>query len=541
MKILYVSAEVEPFAKTGGLGDVLGALPKAMAKQGHEVAVMMPKYKVIPEKYTQQMEFVDSTYIDLNWRNKYCGVLKLVEDKVTYYFIDNEYYYFGDTIYDYADLERFSFFSKACLSVLPMIGFKPDIIHANDWSTALVPVFLDTFRGSDFYKDIRTVFTIHNLKYQGNYDIDEVKDITGLDNYYFTDDKLEFFKRANLLKGGVIYSDEVTTVSPSYAEEIKTPYYGEKLEKLMQARSNHLHGILNGVDYSLYNPEKDKLIYKQYSKKNYIEGKKENKKILQEELGLEQVEDVPMIAIISRFVEQKGFDLIARVINELSGRHMQLVILGTGVSEYENMFKYIASIAPQKVSANIRFNNALAHKIYAAADLLLMPSQFEPCGLSQIIAMKYGTVPIVRETGGLRDTVKSYNEYTGEGNGFSFANYNAHDMLYTIDRAMNYYYERRETFNHIIENGLNSDYSWDVSAKTYEGLYANIVSQPLMVVEKPKEIKEPKAKKAPTKKTATKKAAETKVAIEVKEPEKVKEPKVEKTTTTKEKKTKTKK
>ena len=417
-KILMCSSEVSPFAKTGGLGDVVGALPQALVKLGHDVRVVMPKYGCIPVEYKNAMEFKFFIYVPVGWRRKYCGVFELKKSGVTYYFVDNEYYFGDPYIYKWNDLERFAFFDKAVLELIRHLDFKPDVIHCNDWQTGMIPVMLNAYYvNDDFYKGTKTVFTIHNLRYQGIYSPDVVADFFSLDNSFFTNDKLEFHGCANLLKGGIVYSDYVTTVSPTYAQEIQTPLGGERLDGLLFARSNNLYGIINGIDTDEYNPKTDKYIPENYDLRNVFSKKKANKVKLQEELGLTVDPDKAMIGIVSRLVDQKGFDIIADAMGEITSMDVQLVVLGTGTSNYEELFKQNAWYHPKKVSANITFSNEMAHKIYAASDLFLMPSLFEPCGLSQMIAMRYGTIPIVRETGGLKDSVQPYNEFTGEGNG----------------------------------------------------------------------------------------------------------------------------
>ncbi len=478
MKILYVSAEVEPFAKSGGLGDVLGALPKAIAKKGNEVAVVMPKYtRIIDGKYQNEMEYVGYYYVDVAWRHQYCGLFKLVKDNVTFYFLDNEYYFGGD-MYCFADNERFAFFAKAALDLIGYLGKSVDIIHCNDWTTGLVPVLFDAFyRANPLYANSKLVYTIHNLRYQGWMGKAEAQDLTGLDNCYFTQDRLMNGDCVNIMKGAIVFSDAVTTVSETYAREIATPEYGEYLDGLINFYSNKTCGILNGVDYKTYCPWRDKLIFKRYSKKCVKEGKLENKLQLQQELGLPVDGEVMMIGLISRLVDQKGLHLVDRVMERLANCRVQLVVLGTGEQRYEDMFRYYQNKYPDKINANIRFNNRLAHKIYAACDLFLMPSDFEPCGLSQIIALKYGTLPLVRETGGLKDTVVSYNEYTGKGNGFSFTNSNADDMWYTLCRAMQFYYDKPDVWEQIVLNALKCNFSWTKSSKTYIKLYRELINE----------------------------------------------------------------
>lgn len=416
--------------------------------------------------------------MDLAWRSQYVGILKMEYDGITYYFIDNEYYFsgpkpYGDICYD---MEKFAFFSRAALSALPVIDFRPDIIHCHDWQTGLIPVFLkDTFSQGQFYQGIKTIMTIHNLKFQGIWDAKTVKDMVGLADYYFTPDKLLHYKDANFLKGGIVYADYVTTVSDTYAEEIKQPFYGETLDGLMCARSNSLFGIVNGIDYDVYNPETDPYIVQNYSAQNFRKEKIKNKRALQQQLGLEQDDKRFMIGIVSRLTSQKGLDLIQCVMDEICSDGIQFVILGTGEEQYENMFRHYDWKYNNTVSANIYYSEELSHRVYAACDAFLMPSLFEPCGLSQLISLRYGTVPIVRETGGLKDTVEPYNEYESKGTGFSFANYNAHEMLNTIRYAEHVYYNKKREWNKIIDRGMASDFSWNSSARKYEELYTRLL------------------------------------------------------------------
>ena len=475
MKILMVSSEVAPYAKSGGLGDVLGALPQALAKAGNEVAVVLPKYGAIKEEFLNQMYYKFFIYVPLGWRNKYCGVFELIRDGVKYYFIDNEYYFGDNELYKWNDLERFAFFDKAALEILKGIDFKPDIIHCHDWQAGMIPVLLDAYYKADgFYSNIKTVFTIHNLRYQGLYSIEAVSDFFSVNMGYFTDDKLEFHGCANLLKAGLVYSNLITTVSPTYSEEIKTPVGGERLDGLLRARENSLYGIINGIDYKEYNPRRDELIFEKYNLNNFKNGKKANKIALQQQLGLPQDGEKVMIGLVARLVDQKGLDLIAAVMDDLMGMDIQFVVVGTGEEKYENMFRHYAWCNPEKMSANIMFSNEMAHKVYAACDLFLMPSLFEPCGLGQLIALSYGTIPIVRETGGLKDTIKSYNEFTDEGNGFTFAQYNAHDMLYTIRRAVDFF-SNKDIWYKIVRRAMKEDFSWEESAKKYIELYNNLM------------------------------------------------------------------
>ena len=473
-KVLYVASEAVPFIKTGGLADVVGSLPKCFPKEYFDVRVVIPKYACMKQEFKDRLQYITNFYMDLNWRQQYVGIFEMEYEGIKFYFIDNEEHFSGDKPY-YGmpgDLEKFAFFSKAALSILPVIDFRPDIIHCHDWQTGLIPVYLkERFQGSDFYRGIKSVMTIHNLKFQGVWDIKTVKSITGLSDYFFTPDKLEANKDANYLKGGLVYADAITTVSNTYAEEIKTPFYGEGLDGLMQARSNSLRGIVNGIDYAEYNPETDAMIAMNYNAKTFRKEKVKNKTALQEELGLEVNPKAMMLGVVSRLTDQKGFDLIAYMMDELCQDAIQLVVLGTGEEKYENMFRHFAWKYDKKDSANIYYSEAMSHKIYAAADAFLMPSLFEPCGLSQLMSLRYGTVPIVRETGGLKDTVQPYNEFVGTGTGFSFTNYNAHEMLNTIRYAERVYYDRKREWNKIVDRGMAQDYSWNNSAKQYEEMY----------------------------------------------------------------------
>lgn len=473
LKVLFVAAEAVPFIKTGGLADVAGSLPKALTAQGVDIRVVMPKYENIPAEYQQKMKHIGETTVNLSWRSQYCGVLKLTQDSVPFYFIDNEYYFKRSGLYGYDDdAERFAFFSKAVFEILPLIDFAPDIIHCNDWHAGMVSVFLkDQYHFK--YPKLRTVYTIHNLRYQGVFGKDIIDDILGLDWKHFHEGGVEFDGDVNYMKSGIVYSDFITTVSQSYAEEIKCPFYGEQLDALLREKSHCLAGIINGIDYDVYDPRKDEKIYYKYSTEN-IYDKVENKVKLQEKLGLPQNRSIPMIGLVARLVAPKGLDLIAHVIEELiSGENVQIVILGTGESQYEELFRNMAWKYPRKVSANIMFDNELAQQIYAAADMFLMPSQYEPCGIGQLIALKYGTIPIVRETGGLKDSVRAYNKYDGTGNGFSFANYNAHELLFAIKKALGAY-DDKAVWQGIIKNAMKSDFSWQRSAKQYLKLYENL-------------------------------------------------------------------
>ena len=478
--ILFVASESVPFIKTGGLADVVGSLPKSFPKEEFDVRVVIPNYKCIPWKYRSQFKYITHFYMGFGQvsGSEYVGIMTTQYDGITFYFIDNEHYFgggspYGDTRFD---IEKFCFFSKAALSILPSINFKPDIIHCHDWQTGVLPVYLHTiFRDNHFYDNIRTIMTIHNLRFQGIWDIPTFKKITGFPDYVFRPTDMEYKKDANMLKGGMVYSNYITTVSNSYKNEIQSQYYGEGLDGVVRYKHQGLFGILNGIDYNEYNPETDNEIFSRYNSYSFIENKRRNKLALQRELGLEQNENKFMIGVISRLTDQKGIDLIGKVIEQIADNHTQLVVIGTGDKEYENMFRYYEWKLKGKVSGNIYFSNNRAHKIYAAADAVLVPSRFEPCGLTQLIALRYGAVPIVRETGGLKDTVIPYNKYTGEGNGFSFANYNAHEMFFTLQYAIRLYQDKK-VWNKLITNAMNTDNSWKKSAQDYIRIFNGLIS-----------------------------------------------------------------
>ena len=473
--ILFVASEGVPFIKTGGLADVVGSLPKCVDKRYFDIRVMIPKYTCISQELKDKMVYKTSFYMDFHWKNEYVGILEAEVDGVKYYFIDNEskfggFHPYSSNVYD--DIEKFAFFSKAALAAMPLLDFRPDVIHCHDWQTGLIPVYLkERFQGNEFFHGIKSVMTIHNLKFQGKWDVPAVKDITGLPDYFFTPDKLESYKNANLLKGGLVYADVITTVSETYAKEIMTPFYGEGLDGLLRARENDLRGIVNGIDYSEYDPSVDKFIDYKYNAANFRKEKIKNKRKLQHDLGLEENDKMMMIGIVSRLTDQKGFDLIAYIMDELCQDAVQIVVLGTGEEQYENMFRHFDWKYNNKVSANIYYSESMSHKIYASCDAFLMPSLFEPCGLSQLMALRYGTIPIVRETGGLKDTVEPYNEYESKGTGFSFVNYNAHEMLNTIRYAEKIYYDRKREWNKMIDRAMAIDFSWQVSANKYQEMY----------------------------------------------------------------------
>ena len=458
IKILMAASEAIPYMKTGGLADVVGSLPKYFDKDRYDVRVILPKYKCMDDKLLPQLKFVCHFYVNLNWRRQYVGIFTSQYDGVTYYFVDNEFYFAGDKPYNniYEDVEKFAFFSKAVLEALPVIDFAPDVIHCNDWQTGLLPVFLKTVYGSDnFYAGIKTVFTIHNMKFQGRWKIKEVADVTGLPEHIFNSGELEFYGEANYLKGGIVYADEITTVSPTYADEICTPEGGEGLDGLMLERRRHLRGIVNGIDYDVFNPMKDTYLDKHFSVRE-LSGKVVNKRQLQEKYGLAVNKDV----------------MVAYVMEEmLSTMNVQFIVQGTGEQQYEEMFNYFHGRYPQKLGVFIGYSEENAHEIYAGCDAFLMPSLFEPCGLSQLMSMRYGTLPIVRETGGLKDTVAAYNEYENTGDGFSFANYNAHDMLHVIKYALDVFENHKDRWQEMMQRAMRHDFSWRASAKEYEKLY----------------------------------------------------------------------
>lgn len=472
LKVLFAASEGFPFAKSGGLGDVVGALPQAFPKSEVDARVILPKYESIPWEYVKDFEYITNFWIKIGHENQYCGLFKYNIEGITYYFIDNERYFKRPTLYGYYDdAERFIFFSRAVLESIPYIGFYPDILHTNDWQTALVP-FLLKEQYAWHYTNTKTVFTIHNIKYQGQYGFDDVKTILNFD--YFPA-QMEFYNNVNFMKAAMYTADLVTTVSPTYAEEIKDPYYGEGLDGVARDIDWKLHGILNGIDESIYNPQTDKALYENYTRS--LKKKAENKKRLQEELGLPVRPDVPMISIISRLVDQKGVDLLLGVIHDILQMDIQLVVLGTGDKDYEHRLSEVAANYPDKMRALIQFNEALSHKIYAASDMFLVPSKFEPCGLTQMIALRYGTIPIVRETGGLKDSIEYFNPETGRGNGFTFKTYNAHDMLYTIQKAVNLYYDHKDEWRQLLNNAFESHYNWKQSAQTYLYWYKKITGR----------------------------------------------------------------
>ena len=472
-KILFVASEALPFVKTGGLADVAAALPKALNADGYDCRVVLPLYYDIPDDFKHTMRCLGNVYVPLAWRNQYCGVFTQTYEGVTYYFLDNEYYFKRRGLYGhYDDGERFSFFSKAVLESMSVTGFYPDIIHANDWHTALVPVYLDVFyRGIPQLNGVKTIFTIHNIQFQGQYGDSMIGDVLGIPADRAS---LIMYKGcANFMKGAIECSNIVTTVSPTYAGEILDPYYGYEMEDILRRRSYKLRGIVNGIDTEKNDPAADKALFVNYDLENF--GKKvENKLALQRMLGLPENKDTAMIGMVGRLSEQKGLDLVAAVLENIMQLPVQLVILGQGDWRYEETFKRAQNEHTAKLRCVLGFSADLASKIYGASDMFLMPSKFEPCGLSQLIAMRYGSVPIVRETGGLKDTVHPYNHATGEGNGLTFYSYNAYDMLDAVQRAVGLYRDYKGDWAKVVENGMTGDYSWAATAKKYEEIYENV-------------------------------------------------------------------
>ncbi len=546
MQIVFASAECAPFVKTGGLGDVAGSLPAALVRAGAEVIVMVPKYATIKDEYKAQMEHFSDFYVSLGWRNEYCGLEKLEHDGVTYMFIDNERYFARDYPYGFFDDgERFAFFSKAITESLQHLpaGFECDILHCNDWQTALAPVFLREFyQGLPLYDRVKTVFSIHNVAFQGQFSDTVMEDILGVAHIPAAASQLRCDACSiNYMLGALRYADAITTVSPTYANEIQTPEFGEGLDGVLRERSYALQGILNGIDVAGFDPATDKRIAANYTVEDRG-GKAVCKAKLQEELGLEVRDDRPLMVMVTRLTRQKGLDLVMYALDRILSGGVQVAVLGTGDRDYEDGLRYFQDKYPGTMAARIEFDPALSQRMYAAADMFLMPSKFEPCGLSQIIAMRYGTLPIVRETGGLKDTVIPYNEFTGEGTGFSFSNFNGDEMGDAVFRAARLFWDNRDAWNQLVTQAMSQDFSWTRSADKYLDLYffmhpeierpAAVADEPVVVaepepkaepvVEAPTAAEEPKAeakpaakpaaKKTTTRKTTTKKATTTKAA-----------------------------
>lgn len=475
MKIFYIAAEATPFVKTGGLADVAGSLPKAFAKKGEDVSVVIPLYGQIPFEYKEKMEYIGAYFVDLDWRRQHVGVFKLEKDGVKFYFIDNEFYFNRNSLYGQIDDgERFVYFSKAVVQLFRFLDEKPDIVHANDWHTGLIPLYIKDFaKGDAFYEDIKTVYTIHNIKYQGIFSAHGMLPLMGLSTEYFHEDGIKYYDAINMMKGGIVYSDLLTTVSKTYAHEITYPYFGEGLDGIIRKHERKLIGIVNGIDYDKYNPETDPMIFQNYNIDN-LDKKVKNKTELQKLVGLPVREDVPVIAMVSRLVDLKGIDLLDYILGEMLQMDIQFIVLGTGEYRYEEMLRFYDRIFRDKMAARIYFSEDHSHKVYSGADLYLMPSIAEPCGISQLIAMRYGTVPIVRETGGLSDTIESYNKYTGEGTGFSFSNINAHEMLFTVKDAVEVYKDK-DAFRNIMTQAMEADWSWKTSSEEYLENYRRIM------------------------------------------------------------------
>ena len=504
MQIVFASAECAPFVKTGGLGDVAGSLPAALVRAGAEVIVMVPKYATIKDEYKAQMEHFSDFYVSLGWRNEYCGLEKLEHNGVTYMFIDNERYFARDYPYGFFDDgERFAFFSKAITESLQHLpaGFECDILHCNDWQTALAPVFLREFyQGLPLYDRVKTVFSIHNVAFQGQFSDTVMEDILGVAHIPAAASQLRCDACSiNYMLGALRYADAITTVSPTYANEIQTPEFGEGLDGVLRERSYALQGILNGIDVTGFDPATDKRIAANYTVEDRS-GKAVCKAKLQEELGLEVRDDRPLMVMVTRLTRQKGMDLVMYALDRILSGGVQVAVLGTGDRDYEDGLRYFQDKYPGTMAARIEFDPALSQRMYAAADMFLMPSKFEPCGLSQIIAMRYGTLPIVRETGGLKDTVIPYNEFTGEGTGFSFSNFNGNEMGDAVFRAARLFRDNRDAWNQLVTQAMSQDFSWTRSADKYPDLYFFMhpeIERPAAVVDEPEAVAEPVAAEEP--------------------------------------------
>lgn len=504
MQIVFASAECAPFVKTGGLGDVAGSLPAALVHAGAEVIVMVPKYDTIKDEYKAQMEHFSDFYVSLGWRNEYCGLEKLEHDGVTYMFIDNERYFARDYPYGFFDDgERFAFFSKAITESLQHLpaGFECDILHCNDWQTALAPVFLREFyQGLPLYDRVKTVFSIHNVAFQGQFSDTVMEDILGVAHIPAAASQLRCDACSiNYMLGALRYADAITTVSPTYANEIQTPEFGEGLDGVLRERSYALQGILNGIDVAGFDPATDKRIAANYTVEDRS-GKAVCKAKLQEELGLEVRDDRPLMVMVTRLTRQKGLDLVMYALDRILAGGVQVAVLGTGDRDYEDGLRYFQDKYPGTMAARIEFDPALSQRMYSAADMFLMPSKFEPCGLSQIIAMRYGTLPIVRETGGLKDTVIPYNEYTGEGTGFSFSNFNGDEMGDAVFRAARLFWDNRDAWNQLVTQAMSQDFSWTRSADKYLDLYFFMhpeIERPVAVVDESEAVAEPVAAEEP--------------------------------------------
>ncbi|MBF0709882.1 MULTISPECIES: glycogen synthase GlgA [unclassified Gemella] len=474
MKLYFIAAEAAPFIKVGGLGDVIGSLPKALKEEGAEARVVLPLYKSIDrEKYS--LRYVKYIFVNLGWRHTYCGIFEAEVDGIKFYFIDNEYYFGRDATYgEYDDAERFAFFSKAALEILPHVDYRPDVINANDWHAALSIVYLDYFKscGSQYFANTKTLLSIHNIEFQGQFDPLTLGSLFGLENKYY--DALIYKGTLNLLKGAIQLADRVNTVSETYAHEILTPTYSYGLDSILNIEKGKLYGIVNGIDVEKFNSKIDPLIVKNFDVKT-LNFKKDNKLAFQKELGLEVNENIPMIGMVTRLTHQKGIDLVLHVADEILNTGAQLVVLGTGASAYEDALRAIEARRPDRARALIMFSNEVSSKVYSSCDMLLMPSKTEPCGLSQLISMRYATIPVVHSVGGLKDTVEAYNPKTKKGRGFTFQSYNAHDMLGAVERAVDLFYKHKGDWKQLMSNAITYDVSWKKSAKKYMEIFNSLI------------------------------------------------------------------
>lgn len=476
LRVLFAASEATPFIKTGGLADVAGTLPVALKRLDMDIRVILPKYRDIPQYWKDRMQHLTHFYVTMGWRKQYCGIQCVEYEGVTFYFVDNEFYFGHDDVYGSGqeEGERFGFFCRAVLDALQHIDFRPQVLHCNDWQTGMIPALLRMqYMHIEQYAQIRTLYTIHNMKYQGIFAWKQIDDLLGIGSRYYAPDMLEFYGDISFLKSGIVFSDKINTVSPTYAKEIQTSYYGERLDGLLRARGGDLCGILNGIDYTVWDPATDYLLENHYDIGD-MAGKALSKAQLQRELGLQEAEDVMLVGMVTRLAEQKGFSLIEHVFHELMQLPIQLAVVGHGDRHYSEMLTWAQWRYQGKVAVRFEQNEWLAHNTYAGADLYLMPSRFEPCGISQMLAMRYGAVPLVRETGGLYDTVQPYNKFSDEGTGFSFANYNAHEMLYTLEQAYGYFLDKK-LWSRLRERSMHMKFGWEKSAERYHALYEEIV------------------------------------------------------------------
>ena len=476
MKILFATSEAVPFCKTGGLADVAGSLPQALAQAGNEVEVILPLYQRVADKWKDQMEFICHIEVPLGWRRVYCGLFRLEKDGVIWYFVDNEYYFKRDALYGhYDDGERYGFFSRSIISLLPALQFMPEVIHCNDWQTALVPIYLkdECVRWSEI-RGIKTVFTIHNIEYQGRYGKETLEDLFGLAPGWFADGTIAMDGDVNLLKGALMTCDAITAVSPTYAQELRYSFFAHGMESVIQRNAGKVYGVLNGLDMERYDPSKGKGIKAKFSVKD-MSGKAKDKAWLQEQMSLTVDPEVPVIGIVSRLVSHKGFDLVVDAVGDIMATGAQMVVLGTGDWQYEEAFRHAQGQYPGRFSAQLTYSAPLSNMIYAGADIFLMPSVSEPCGLSQMIAMRFGTIPVVRETGGLKDSVTPYNKYEGTGRGFTFANISAGDMVWVLREAVDLYNDDKKAWKGLQKEGMTADFSWKNSAQQYLDIYNRIL------------------------------------------------------------------